>query len=186
MIIAVKAETKFKETKKKESKLEIDLSATTVNWTPPSQGFYKVNWDATLCWENSKIGIGIIVKDYRGHVIATKKTNVSFAQNSHTAESFGTYQAVQFALDISIRKIILGGDALNVINHNNQSGDSCYYLRAIIWDIKNVLTQLDLWKMIHIRKGSNIVADALAKSALSISEDVVELESCPSCIVSLI
>ncbi|XP_042957587.1 uncharacterized protein LOC122293119 [Carya illinoinensis] len=119
MIIAVKAETKFKETNKKESKLEIDPSATTVNWTPPPQGFYKVNWDTTLCRENSKIGSGIIVRDYRGHVIATQKTNESFAQNSHTAESFGTYQAIQFALDFGIRKIILESDALNLINYIN-------------------------------------------------------------------
>ncbi|XP_041025471.1 uncharacterized protein LOC121265866 [Juglans microcarpa x Juglans regia] len=186
MVLTVKSTNEFKDANKKESRTEAEPNAKVVNWTPPPQGVYKVNWDAYLSKRSSKAGIEIIVRDHEGSVIATKRMKVSYAPDSRTAESLGAYHAVQFVLEIGVRKIIIEGNALNVVNYIKQVDNSCRYSRAIIWDIKNGFAQLDYWEVVHIERGSNIVVDALAKSALSISEDAVELESCPSCIVSLI
>ncbi|XP_041020423.1 uncharacterized protein LOC121262054 [Juglans microcarpa x Juglans regia] len=135
MVSAIKATTEFNDANKKASRTGAELNANTVNWTPPSQGLYKVNWDASLSKRSSKVGTGIIVRDHEGHVIATKM--------------------MKFGLKIGIRKIILEGDALNVVNYIKQRG-FLPLLGAIIRDIKNVLAQLDYWEVVHIRRGSNI------------------------------
>lgn len=62
--------------------------------------------------KEGKVGIEIIIRDHKGDVIATKSMKERYDQDSHVAESCETYQAVPFALEIGIRRIILEGDAL--------------------------------------------------------------------------
>ena len=39
-------------------------------WQPPHLGVYKVNWDAVVDIAHGRIGIGIIIRDYIGAVLA--------------------------------------------------------------------------------------------------------------------
>jgi hypothetical protein len=39
---------------------------------------YKVNWDATVDKKNGRIGLGIVVRDYEGVVLAEQSTTKNF------------------------------------------------------------------------------------------------------------
>jgi hypothetical protein len=43
-------------------------------WKAPSGGLVKVNWDAPIDMHNRKTGIGVIVCDYMGEVLATMQS----------------------------------------------------------------------------------------------------------------
>ncbi|KAG6685421.1 hypothetical protein I3842_12G111300 [Carya illinoinensis] len=91
-----------------ESHLSVPSSCTS-SWTAPPEGFYKVNWDSALCKNTNMVGIGIIVRDHGKNVIAAKRMRRIFIQDPLIAEAYGACQAVSFAQEIGLRKIVLEG-----------------------------------------------------------------------------
>jgi hypothetical protein len=61
---------------------------------PPSIGTYKVNWDVVVDTKHEWIGIGIIVRDYEGIVLAARSTTGNFLVEHVVAEALTTLQAV--------------------------------------------------------------------------------------------
>jgi hypothetical protein len=57
----------------------ITHKVSPVSWQPPPTSKYKVNWDMAVDKNHGHIGIGIVVKDYEGIVLATRSTTKSGA-----------------------------------------------------------------------------------------------------------
>lgn len=58
----------FKEVQSKNIRQITNNSSQVCKWEPPSEGFYKVNWDAAINKSMGKIGIGITTRDQEGNV----------------------------------------------------------------------------------------------------------------------
>jgi hypothetical protein len=39
-------------------------------WSPPSTGWLKCNWDAALHKEGKRMGVGVLIRDAQGNVVA--------------------------------------------------------------------------------------------------------------------
>ena len=66
--------------------------------------------------ERKRIGMGAIVRNSDGGVIAMMCDTLDFIQDPTTAEALAARQAVELSLTLGIRKIILKGDSLQVVH----------------------------------------------------------------------
>ena len=60
-----------------------------IRWTPPPEDFYKINFDAAVFQEDNRAGIGVIVRDCNGLVMAFLSQNIP--------------------LQISVEELVFGG-----------------------------------------------------------------------------
>ena len=60
---------------------------TRVRWFPPTENLYKANFDAALFDHLGFAGLGVVVRDYRGNVLAALSQKVALPQSMEMAEA---------------------------------------------------------------------------------------------------
>ncbi|KAJ1409092.1 Ribonuclease H-like superfamily [Sesbania bispinosa] len=78
-------------------------------WSAPPTGRYKFNTDAACITEGSW-GIGIVVRDSEGFVLAAATRHIETLNDATLAEAVGIKFALQLALDLSFHDIIVESD----------------------------------------------------------------------------
>ncbi|XP_041026969.1 uncharacterized protein LOC121267173 [Juglans microcarpa x Juglans regia] len=133
-----------------------------------------------------KIGLGLIIRDWNGLVLATSRQIRSLYPNPFLAESVGAMEAACFGSHLGLKRIILEEDSLLVIQAINSKVENWSTASMIINDIKSQLTIYDSWSVLHIRREGNKAAHVLAKNALLSSTSFVDVGSISSCILDYI
>jgi isoaspartyl peptidase/L-asparaginase-like protein (Ntn-hydrolase superfamily) len=49
---------------------DVGTNASAVRWSAPSQGRYKANWDMAIDKAHGRVGIGVVMRDEKGRVVA--------------------------------------------------------------------------------------------------------------------
>ncbi|XP_042962737.1 uncharacterized protein LOC122297016 [Carya illinoinensis] len=155
-------------------------------WRKPSRGTYKVNWDAALNSEAGTMGLGVLVRDYKGHVIGALRARRPLAGNALEAEAYGTVLAATFCRELGLKQLHLEGDSQLVINLLKGTERNWSLGGLLVEDAKLVLSSCGSWKVSHVRREGNQASHKLAKSALFLDDDVYDLEECPTCIQSTV
>lgn len=118
--------------------------------------------------------------------MGTIRMNRPLFPNPHLAEAYAALHAVLLGLDMGLRKIILEGDALNVVKEINGDKEHWGRVGMIVTDVQKSLQRFESWKVVHTSRSTNQVAHCLVKNALNIEGELVELEEVPRCITSLL
>ena len=93
---------------------------------------------------------------------------------------------VLFAKEIGLRQVIFEGDSVVIIQAIIQGNSASAEYGNIIEDIRSLAADFDFCLFIHVKRNCNVVADALAKKAKTLSDLVVWLEDVPEDIASLL
>ncbi|XP_042980196.1 uncharacterized protein LOC122310366 [Carya illinoinensis] len=158
----------------------------TIQWSAPPADVYKVNWDSAVAKVNCKVGVGTIIQNWEGRVIACMRMCRPLFPDPYLAETFGALQSVKLALDIGLKQIKLEENAMNVINDIKGNKDSWKQTGLIITDIKQMLLSFDSFSVDFAPRGCNSLAHCLARDALHITDVLVDIEDVPYCIASLL
>lgn len=132
------------------------------------------------------MGVGIIIRDEKGNVIAATSEPVMATHDPATAEAIAALRAVEFCKEVGAFDINLEGDSLLVVKAICESQTSWLRYGQIIDDIKLVLGSLRSWSIRHIRREANVAAHVLAKYAILNFDSHVWLEETPSCILDTV
>ncbi|KAL0010668.1 hypothetical protein SO802_005776 [Lithocarpus litseifolius] len=84
---------------------------TDARWSPPSHPWYKVNTDAAVFSNLQTIGIGVIIRDHEGSVIATLSQHLLLPLGPLEAETKALDVAASFAWDMGIRDVVFETDS---------------------------------------------------------------------------
>jgi len=57
------------------------IPAPVMSWSKPPEGKWKINWDAAINKETLKMGMGIVIRDDDGNVVAAKAKYLPFIIN---------------------------------------------------------------------------------------------------------
>jgi ribonuclease HI len=148
-------------------------------WSKPPPGVIKVNWDAAVEGRQKRIGIGVIVRNCEGGVLAMMSESMDYIQDPTTAEALAARRAVEFSLSLGIRKIILEGDANQIVQALRcTDGGRCSY-GLIIEDMQQLFRRFVEHSVQFVRREANKEAHKLAKLALSLGENKVWREDFP-------
>ncbi|XP_075665465.1 uncharacterized protein LOC142635144 [Castanea sativa] len=89
-------------------------------WIVPPVDMAKINFDGAVFTGENKSGIGIVIRDRSGLVIASCSKKLQQAYSSAEVEALAAATALSFAADIGINKAILEGDSMEVITALSQ------------------------------------------------------------------
>ena len=85
-------------------------------WQPPLADLMKINFDGAIFSSSNAAGIGVVIKNNLGQVIASCSEQLPQAFNSVDVEALAAAKAVSFAAKIGITKAVLEGDSLTIMN----------------------------------------------------------------------
>ncbi|KAK3205554.1 hypothetical protein Dsin_019600 [Dipteronia sinensis] len=95
------------------------VEAGVIRWKPPSDGFYKVNINASLDVANHGIGIGLVIRDHQGFVMASSSQRLEVCFSPQIAEAMAIKRGIQFAFDTGLVLVVVESDALSVVKMVN-------------------------------------------------------------------
>ncbi|XP_042980012.1 uncharacterized protein LOC122310200 [Carya illinoinensis] len=92
-----------------------DLSPQT--WTPPPLGVLKANWDAAVDKTNSRVGLGVVIRDSKGLLVATLWACKAMLPDPILA----ALRATSLYADLGFTHIVLEGDSLGIVKAVQQT-----------------------------------------------------------------
>ncbi|XP_040987666.1 uncharacterized protein LOC121235384 [Juglans microcarpa x Juglans regia] len=154
-------------------------------WIAPPLDVFKVNWDAAIDKGNSRLGIGVMVRNSEGAVMASLCSSMDLFPNPLLGEAVAARRASSFCAELGLQHIILEGDSLSVVKAIQHKEDSWSDTGLVIRDIKVMLSKFLSWSVLHVHREVNVIAHHLAKFALSCQDDCILIEDYPPCIQHL-
>lgn len=151
-------------------------------WRAPPLHVFKANWDAIVDKVNCKVGVGVIVRDWTGKVIASLRSQRAFFLDAYLAEAFAALKAVILDKQLGLQRILLEGDAQKVVNDIKGAADQWSSAGLMVSNIRLLLQHFQHWSVSFVPRKFNYVAHCLAKDALKLSEESIVLEGVPPCI----
>ena len=98
-------------------------------WKPPPSEAYKLNFDFALFPDLGRTGIGAIVRNEKGEVMAAMSAYGPTVQTSDEAELLACRRALEFAVDAGFSRLIIEGDNSNVIHAISSSEEKHLFIR---------------------------------------------------------
>ncbi|XP_040998121.1 uncharacterized protein LOC121244147 [Juglans microcarpa x Juglans regia] len=93
-------------------------------WIAPPLDVFKANWDTAIDKGNSRLGIGVIVRNSEGSVMASLCSSMDLIPDPLLAEAVATRRASSFCVELGLQHIILEGDSLSVVKAIQHKEDS--------------------------------------------------------------
>jgi hypothetical protein len=152
----------------------------------PPPDFVKVNWDAIVDKMSKKMGIGVIVCDSKGEVMATLSTLKAFIFDPAIAKAIAALRAVTFSRELRFYKAILEGDALQVVQALKKDGTNWSKYGHLTEEAKGLLQCLQSWWVSRVCRHLNGAAHRLPKNAVLLGEEQALIGEIPSCIYEII
>ena len=107
----------------------------TVKWSPLKQGCYKVNVDGVVFTKRKQTGIGVIIRDNTGEVVAAMCKRMAVPLGALEIEAKAMETEVRFAIEVGIRDVIFEGESLTIYNALHGLGSTSTAIQNIVTDI---------------------------------------------------
>ena len=140
-------------------------ATTVVCWGPPSENLVKINFDGALFGESNSVGIGVVIRNPNGGVMAALSKKIVKPQAAELVEILATRRAVLFSREMSFYNSVFEGDLSNVIKLLQDRNVSHSQGGHILKDILSHLNSFQDCSFSHIGRQGNAVAYALAQRA---------------------
>ena len=151
-----------------------------VKWKVPPTEFYKINFDGAMFKEEDRAGIGVIIRDSQGLVLASMSQVIPLPLTVVELETLAAAKALEFASDLSLGKVILEGDSETIINSLNDNSPSLAPFGLPIQEVKNYANLFQCISFLHVCREGNNVAHNLARHARHVNGFSVWMEDVPS------
>nr|XP_023890897.1 uncharacterized protein LOC112002963 [Quercus suber]POE62583.1 putative ribonuclease h protein [Quercus suber] len=94
---------------------KIPRKAHAVRWKPPPPGMVKVNFDGAIFSTHSSAGLGLIIRDQAGLVLAALSQEIPLPTLVETVEVIAARMALLFARELGFEKVLVEGDSEVII-----------------------------------------------------------------------
>ncbi|GKV27974.1 hypothetical protein SLEP1_g37084 [Rubroshorea leprosula] len=156
-------------------------------WRPPEAGFIKINVDGAISMQNGAYGMGAVARNHQGEVLAAMACKGQGVVAAEIAEACSLRMALQWAHDLTFRKIFLETDCVSLVTAiNNEFLSTNSSLGAVLSDCRVLMTSFMHCQVNHIRREGNAVAHELAKRALQAEANEYWIEEVPVDIAHLV
>ncbi|KAK3189322.1 hypothetical protein Dsin_028883 [Dipteronia sinensis] len=145
-------------------------------WKAPCEGFLKINTNAAIDRERQVVGVGIIVQNHLGRVIASSSQWISASYSPLTAEAVAVLRGIALAVATGLVPFVLETDTLGLVNLVKAGMPNQADVGLVIGDIIGRLREVPASVVGHVTRKRNVVSHTLAKLALNIVEDLLWME----------
>jgi ribonuclease HI len=142
--------------------------------------------DASINKEGLKMGVGILIRNEDGGIVAARALQIPFVVDPLQAEALASWYGVSFGREMGGTKVILEGDSLVVMLALMREEVRNQAHGLLLEDIRSTFSNFLSLEVHHIQREANMAAHVLAKYALSRSLDKIWLGECPPFILSIV
>ena len=103
-------------------------------WQLSLESIFKLNFDATIFSELNNFGVGAIICNEKGKMVASMLAKCSPVGDSEEAETLACRKALEFAIDVGFSKLVIVGDNAYVMKSISSTGINLPRLGHIIHD----------------------------------------------------
>ena len=151
-----------------------------VKWHPPDHPCYKVNVDAAVLKELNATGMGMVVRDWEGNVLAAMSKRIPAPLATLEAEAKSMETAVLFAWEMGFREVVCETDSLGLFQMLAGTTEAPTCIETIVTSILLLTQNFRFISFTHVKRQGNKPAHLLAQFARHIGDFVVWLEETPS------
>jgi len=152
---------------------------TPIKWNPPPSEWFKINFDRAVFKEQAKAGLGSIIRNDHGLVMAASTQVIPLPTSVKMVEVLAARKAFIFANELGFDKVILEGDSEIAIRAMKCDDYSAASFSHIVSDIKAVAAQFRCVIIQHTRRQGNMVAHSLARTSCNFPPFCTWMEEVP-------
>nr|POE71779.1 hypothetical protein CFP56_31880 [Quercus suber] len=119
------------------------------SWKPPPDSKAKVNFNGAVFREMQRAGVGVIVRNAEGCVLASMAETFHLPFSVAAVEVIAAKKALQFARDIGLSSIILEGDSKITIDGLKSTYSSLNDYGHLLVEAKEVAKQMEAVEFLH-------------------------------------
>ncbi|XP_065617279.1 uncharacterized protein LOC136062310, partial [Quercus suber] len=135
-------------------------------WEPPSAARkWKTNFDGAMFSESDQAGIGVVIRNHEGQVMAALSEKIKKPASAEILEALAARRAVNFTMELGFNQSMFEGDSEVIIKALNAEDFSLASVGHIIKDIWSMSGLLQTKSFPFVRRQGNSVAHALAQRA---------------------
>lgn len=155
-------------------------------WSPPPQGWIKINVDASFVAESGAARAGIIARDCTGTVKFTAWCALFRCAGAAEAEASAFLEGIRLATQWCREPVFIESDCARVVNAFQNKKMDKSEIGFIVAEGKELSRLLGEWKIVQVKRACNQVANELAALARRNTHSAVWLEQAPACVFDLI
>jgi ribonuclease HI len=140
---------------------------TCCSWTAPPPGWIKINSDASFIGRDKPGGAGAVARDCHGNVIIAACSPLPRCLDAEDAEAKAALRAMKLIGDLGHEKVILEMDCVGAVEALRSYGPNRSRMWSTYDETKLLLQNFGEFRIYHVKRESNRVADALANIARS-------------------
>ena len=111
-------------------------------WQSPPSTEYKLNFDAAIFSGLEKSGIGDIIKNDKGEVVANMFAIGPKVDTSEKAELLACRRSIEFVMDAGFTRLVIEGDNSNVMQAISSNVASYSFIGNVVDDIRHLMSGL--------------------------------------------
>ena len=155
-------------------------TAVRTRWLPPPEGVYKANFDAAFFGSSGTVGIGVVVRDSKGEIIAALSQKILEPHSVDAAEALACSRAVVFAKELCLLSVIVEGDSMQIVQAASNKRANLTLFGHVINEIHESCSSFNRISFQHVRRDGNKLAHSLARRAVLSADTVVWVEELPT------
>ncbi|KAL0006726.1 hypothetical protein SO802_008228 [Lithocarpus litseifolius] len=152
----------------------------SIKWQPPGYGMYKTNYDGAVFAESEEAGIGVIIRDVKGLVIAALAEKIPYLGSVEVLEALAARRAARFVVELGLNDFEFEGDSEVVWRASRTADEAHSSMGEIIKDTLSIVGSLLTFSFSHTRRQGNCAAHAFAKRAIISFSLLVWMEHVPT------
>ncbi|KAL5819558.1 hypothetical protein ACOSQ3_023495 [Xanthoceras sorbifolium] len=106
-----------------------------VGWSKPQVGWLNLNVDASLKPEASLVGLGAMIRDHEGQLMAGLSRKLVVLVSIEVAEASTILNGIHLAIEFNFNHLVVESNALNVINYIKSRSPPLSEVGLVIADI---------------------------------------------------
>ncbi|KAL0001855.1 hypothetical protein SO802_015636 [Lithocarpus litseifolius] len=178
-VIVAEANALVEEFKEQVNAPRQNAPPRTGGWTPPCEGWYKVNVYGTMFKETGCCGIGIVIRNERGLIIGAMSKKMDISLEALEVEAKAFEEGILLVGDLGLKDIVLEGDAKVVIDTLAGSSSPLSSIQMIIEGFQRWKFKVHAWEVNYVCRTDNIAAHLMARNAKFVNDSVVWVEDAP-------
>ena len=149
-------------------------------WSYPPEGWFKVNVDAAVKMEQQRTGLGIVIRNSEGKVMAAAMRPTKFLSKVDAAEAEAAKFGLEIAENVGCFPLIIESDSKEVVELISIKKSTRTEIFWVISEIQDRMKRLKKVKIQHTPRGCNSLAHSLANLALELNDFVFWVDNIPT------
>ena len=138
-----------------------------IKWKPLDPNCLKVNFDGAVFREENMAGVGVIIRDEKGQIIAFMAEKVPLPNSVAALEAVAAVKALNFVAKLSISSIMVEGDLKIVIKTLFNEDISLADHEHLVEEAKLLSVLFSFCSFSHVKRQGNSAAHHLARHVSS-------------------